>query len=106
MSKFQDEGGVATESKASEKLERPKLYSVILHNDNYTSMEFVVDVLRAIFYRSAAEAEQIMMEVHKKGRGVAGTYPREIAEMKLKKTEIAAREREYPLHLTMEPEAE
>jgi ATP-dependent Clp protease adaptor protein ClpS len=95
---------VVTETRKKEKLRRPKLYKVVLHNDNYTTMEFVVAVLREVFHRSDADAMSIMLSVHRNGVGVAGVYTYEIAETKVRLTERLAREHEFPLKLSMEPE--
>ncbi len=96
--------GVATETKKKEKLSRPKLYKVLFHNDNYTTMEFVVAVLKEVFHKSESDAFSIMMNVHKNGLGVAGVYTFEVAETKINQTHELARQHEYPLKLTMEPE--
>ena len=85
------------ESKSRERLKEPPLYKVLLHNDNYTTMEFVVYVLVTIFNKSDAEAFPIMLAVHNEGVGVAGVYPYEIAETKAAKVLDLAREQEYPL---------
>lgn len=94
------EEAVLTESE--EKVEEPPLFKVLLHNDNYTTMEFVVFVLQSIFQRTETESVQIMLQVHIGGVGVAGIYPYEIAEMKVEKVTSLAREHEYPLLCTME----
>lgn len=94
------EEAVATE--VDERLEEPPLYRVLLHNDNFTTMEFVVYVLQTIFQRSEAESVQVMLQVHIEGVGVAGIYPYEIAEMKVAKVSQLAREAEFPLLCTME----
>ena len=91
---------VVTESE--KKLEKPRLYKILLHNDDYTTMEFVVRVLQCVFYKDHTEAVQIMLDVHKKGTGVAGIYPFEIAETKVAMVESLARQNEYPLKCTME----
>ncbi len=85
------------------KTKTPRLYRVLLHNDDYTTMEFVVMVLMEVFHRSQGEAVAIMLHVHRKGAGVAGVYPKEIAESKMEKVARLAREAEYPLLCTMEP---
>jgi ATP-dependent Clp protease adaptor protein ClpS len=104
--KHDHDSDVVTESRTREQVKRPTLYKVLIHNDNYTTREFVVDVLRAVFHHSETNATRIMLYVHTQGVGVAGVYPLEIAEMKIHRTEELAREREYPLRLTLEPEDE
>jgi ATP-dependent Clp protease adaptor protein ClpS len=82
----------------------PKRYKVIFHNDDYTTMEYVVGVLRRFFHRTETEALHIMLTVHKKGRAVAGVYSREVAETKVAEVMRDARENGHPLLLTAEPE--
>jgi ATP-dependent Clp protease adaptor protein ClpS len=89
-------------AEAEEKVEQPKLYKVLLHNDDYTTMEFVVEILEAIFNMPEDQAIQVMLNVHVRGVGVAGIYTFEVAEMKVAKTTAAAQEQEYPLLCTME----
>lgn len=93
---------VLTESET--RLEKPKLFKVILHNDDFTTMEFVVFVLEYVFMRAEAEAFTIMLKVHNEGLGIAGTYPYEIASMKSQKAMNLAKAREYPLLCTVEEE--
>ena len=81
---------------------KPPMYKVLLHNDDYTTREFVVWILEVVFHRSEVEAVQIMLHVHKKGLGVAGVYTYEIAETKVALVENLARQHEYPLKCTME----
>ncbi len=105
MADFPDiDGGsdVLTEKKT--KLEKPKLYKVILHNDDFTTMDFVVFVLQYIFNRSEPEAITIMLKVHNDGLGIAGVYPFEIANMKSEKAINIAKAREFPLLCTVEEE--
>ncbi len=99
---YESDEAVLTEERT--KLDKPPLYRVLLHNDDYTTMEFVIYVLETIFNRSTAEAVSIMLEVHNEGRGVAGTYTREVAEMKVEKTMSLAQANEYPLLCTAEEE--
>jgi len=87
---------------AEEKVEKPSLWKVLLHNDDYTTMDFVVWVLQSIFNMQEEQAIQVMLNVHVKGIGVAGVYTYEVAEMKVEKTTSAAREHEFPLLCTME----
>lgn len=79
---------------------------MLLHNDDYTTQEFVVWVLETIFHKPRAEAFAIMMRVHRSGLGVAGIFTRDVAETKVKATERLAEDHEYPLLVTMEPETE
>ena len=104
MPEFPDiaDGEVMTESET--KLEKPKLYKVLLHNDDFTTMEFVVFVLQYVFNREEAEAFTIMLKVHNEGLGIAGIYPYEIANMKSEKAMNLAKAREYPLLCTVEEE--
>jgi ATP-dependent Clp protease adaptor protein ClpS len=81
----------------------PKSYHVILYNDNYTTMEFVVYVLETIFHHPAGVAETIMLDVHRKGKGLAGTYTRDIAETKALQTRTLAKEHNFPLKCVAEP---
>ncbi|MBI3180694.1 MAG: ATP-dependent Clp protease adaptor ClpS [Myxococcales bacterium] len=98
------DSAVVTETRKKEKLDRPKLYKVLLHNDNYTTMEFVVAVLREVFHKSEVDATVIMLAVHRTGVGLAGVYTYEIAETKVRLVEALARQQEFPLKLSMEPE--
>jgi len=95
-------GGVATETQERTRTARPRLFSVLIHNDDYTTREFVVYVLERIFHHSEGEATRIMLHVHRNGLGVAGVFTREIAETKMHKVERLARRNEYPLRLSME----
>jgi ATP-dependent Clp protease adaptor protein ClpS len=94
--------GVLTEPK--ERVDKPRLYKVLLHNDNYTTMDFVVSVLRNVFNKSAVTAVQIMLAVHRQGVGVAGVYTYEIAEDKVAKVTERARASQFPLLCTLEEE--
>ena len=84
------------------KTTEPPMYKVILHNDDYTTMEFVVQVLMLVFNKSMEEATRIMLNVHRKGVGICGVYPFEIAETKVDTVLALARENEFPLKCTME----
>lgn len=95
-------GEVLVEKKT--KLEKPKLFKVVLHNDDFTTMDFVVFVLHYVFNRAEAEAFTIMLKVHNEGIGIAGVYPYEIATMKSEKAMNLAKAREYPLLCTVEEE--
>ena len=92
------------ESQSDQKVERPRMWRVLLHNDDYTTQEFVVWVLETIFHKAHGEAFEIMMSVHRSGMGLAGVYTHDVAETKLKATRQAAEEHEFPLLVTMEPE--
>jgi len=97
---LEGDGAVATETER--KVEPPKLYRVLLHNDNYTTMEFVVMILVTVFRHSEAEAVQIMLNVHQKGVGVAGIFAYEIAETKAAQVMRVARQHEFPLRCSVE----
>ena len=102
--RWENDSGIVTEKKTGTRTRRPPLYKVLMHNDHYTTREFVVDVLHTVFHKSESEAVQIMMHVHLHGVGLAGIYPFEVAETKIKTVERLSREYEFPLQLTMEPE--
>jgi ATP-dependent Clp protease adaptor protein ClpS len=95
------EPGVATKERTRTK--KPPMYKVLLHNDDYTTKEFVVMILQAIFHKGEAEAVRIMMHVHNNGIGVAGVYTYEVAETKIAKTTQLAQSYEYPLQCSLEP---
>jgi len=95
---------VVTETQSERKLKRPQLYKVLFHNDNYTTRDFVVAVLREVFHKSESDAVAIMLHVHNSGIGVAGVYTYDVARTKIEVVEALARENEFPLRLTMEPE--
>ena len=96
------DSGVATAIK--KKVKRPPLYKVLLHNDDYTTMEFVIYVLQSIFGKSESEATAVMLKVHKEGHGVCGVFTYEIAETKAQKVTELAKEEDHPLLCTVEPE--
>ncbi len=83
---------------------RPNLYRVILLNDNYTTMDFVVEILISVFHKSPAEASKIMLDVHEKGKGIVGVYTYDIAKTKIAQVDQLAKERDFPLVTVMEPE--
>jgi len=80
------------------------MYRVLLHNDNYTTMEFVVEILIEIFRKKTLDAKRIMLAVHHMGIGVCGLYPAQVAETKVKRVHKRAQERGFPLKCSMEPE--
>lgn len=88
---------------ARQRTKRPPLYNVMLHNDDYTTQELVVEILKAFFHKTEAEAQTVMLTVHHKGNGVAGTYPRDTAESKVVQVTDFARAQGAPLKLTTEP---
>lgn len=98
---FEDEGDLATDERI--RTQKPKQYKVILHNDNYTTMEFVVLVLMKFFHKGETEATHIMLTVHHKGSGVAGVYTKDVAETKVHQVTAFAQEHGMPLRLTAEP---
>ena len=96
----QDEGKVLTQTR----VKRPPRYKVIIHNDDYTPMEFVVMILRRVFRQSPAKATRLMLAIHRTGIGIGGVYSREIAETKVETVLFLASEAQHPLQCTMEPE--
>lgn len=104
--RFENDAETITKVKAEKKLQHPRLYRVLLHNDDYTTREFVVQVLRMVFHLGEQDSIRIMLHVHQNGVGVAGVFTREVAETKIQRVEQMAREQEFPLRLTMEPEEE
>jgi ATP-dependent Clp protease adaptor protein ClpS len=99
-------GGTVTErrTRPETRTKRPPMYKVILLNDDYTPMEFVVELLKVVFHKPHPEATQIMLHVHQNGMGVAGVYPFEVAETKVKTVEELSREHQFPLKCVMEKE--
>ncbi len=97
----QKQTGVAIKDR--EKTEKPPKYKVLLHNDDYTTMDFVIEVLMKIFHRSRTDAIQIMLTVHHSGVGVCGIYTRDVAQTKVAKVIEAARQAGFPLLCSMEP---
>ena len=96
------EGGVL--EKTRDLTKRPELYRVVLHNDDYTAMDFVIDILETLFGKSPAEAYRVMMHVHQTGIGVAGVYTHEVAETKVAEVQNLAKGAGYPLRASFEEE--
>jgi ATP-dependent Clp protease adaptor protein ClpS len=101
MSNPKQEGSVFAQDRTDTK--EPSFFKVLLHNDDYTSMEFVVSLLEKIFNKSTIEATRIMLNVHNEGTGVAGVYTREICETKIAVVHELARKNNFPLRCSMEP---
>jgi ATP-dependent Clp protease adaptor protein ClpS len=99
---WQGETDGAVKERTDVKKQEPTLYKVVLLNDDYTPMDFVVHVLESLFQKSPAEAFRIMMQVHVNGRGIAGVYPWEVAETKADKVASLANEAGHPLRATIE----
>jgi ATP-dependent Clp protease adaptor protein ClpS len=92
----------ATQTVPETRVERPRMYRVLLHNDDYTPMDFVVAVLCEVFHKDEAEAVRVMLHVHKRGMGVAGVFPHQVAETKVGKVHDWARGEGHPLKCSME----
>ena len=100
--KFDTAGDVATLIRTEKKLKRPRMYKVLIHNDDFTPMEFVVMILESIFNKDEGEATVLMLHVHTRGMGVAGIFSKEIAETKVLQVMATAEKAGYPLLCTME----
>ena len=96
------EGSVLT--KDAIETQEPRLYKVLLHNDDYTTMEFVISILETVFQKSTPDATKIMLNVHNEGIGVAGVYTKEISETKISVVHQLAKKNEFPLRCSMEAE--
>ncbi len=97
-----DRTEITHKSETDTELQEPGLFNVLLHNDDYTSMEFVIDVLMNIFRKNSIEASKIMLEVHQKGIGVAGIYPYDISLTKVQEVIRRAKQEKFPLLCTLE----
>ncbi|HEX3129625.1 MAG TPA: ATP-dependent Clp protease adaptor ClpS [Thermoanaerobaculia bacterium] len=106
MARFAFDTEQETVTERKRKTKRPRRWKVLLHNDDFTTMDFVVHVLMTHFHKSPPEATHIMLQVHHKGVGVAGTYPKDTAETKVGEVMAEARENGMPLLLTTEPAEE
>ena len=104
MSGKETEAGTGTSVETRETVEVPRMYRVLLHNDHYTTMDFVVYVLQDVFRKSLDEAVRIMLNVHRSGIGICGFYPFDVAETKVVTVHSLAREEGFPLKCSMEPE--
>jgi ATP-dependent Clp protease adaptor protein ClpS len=102
--KFRED--LLSETRSGERVETPRLWRVLLHNDNFTTQEFVVWILETVFQKPAPEARAIMLHVHHAGIGLAGIYTRDVAETKQELTRRLAEQHEFPLLVTVEPEPE
>ena len=98
------DGGLAVEE-AKPKVKRPPMYKVVLLNDDYTPMEFVVHVLEAFFGMNREKATHVMLNVHTKGKGVCGVYPRDIAETKMAQVNEYSKQNQHPLLCTIEADS-
>ncbi len=99
MPKFEEELEIALE------VQEPQMFKVLLHNDDYTSMDFVVEVLQSIFHKTDTQAEQIMLQIHEKGKAICGVYSFEIAETKAQHVKQRAKQNEFPLLATIEEDS-
>ena len=97
--------GTGTKTRTHLRLSPPVLWKVILHNDDFTTQDFVVWILMSVFRKTEPEAVRIMLEVHRKGKGLAGIYPFDIADTKAAQVKSMAEAKEFPLLCTLEPEA-
>lgn len=98
------DGGTSTSVLEKSKLQRPSLWRVVMHNDDFTTQEFVVHVLEQFFRKDATEAHHLMLKVHMSGKAIVAVYPRDIAETKVDQVTDYAQEQGHPLMLTLEPD--
>jgi len=96
------ETNIVTKQKDEVKIKKPKNYKVVMYNDDYTTMEFVINILVNVFKRNLVEAEKIMIDVHKRGKGVAGMYSYDIAITKVSTAMSMAKKEGFPFKLTVE----
>ena len=94
--------GTGIDEQTDEEIKEPSMYRVVLHNDHYTTMEFVVYVLQKVFHKNMQEATNIMLDVHKKGRGTVGVFTYDEASSKASQVMLLAKEAEFPLKCTVE----
>lgn len=104
METFKTDIADDVQTKARQRVKEPDLYKVLLHNDDYTTMEFVVEILMVVFHKSIQESTRIMLNVHQEGIGVCGVYTHEVAETKVDTVESLSRANGFPLKCSMERE--
>src|SRR4029450_8822043 len=104
MAENQRETGDQVLERTRQETKKPDMFKVLLLNDDYTTMDFVIEILEEVFHKSPAEADRIMMAVHTQGKGLCGIYPHEVAETKVATVIDRAREQGFPLLAAMEPE--
>lgn len=102
MSRYKSDLEDQTESTTRDEVTDPPMFRVLLHNDDYTTMDFVVQILMLVFHKSLEKATRIMLNVHRKGVGLCGVYTYEVAETKVDTVHALARENQFPLKCTME----
>jgi ATP-dependent Clp protease adaptor protein ClpS len=104
MSEYNPEIEDEVDSEIRDEVREPPMYRVLLHNDDYTTMDFVVEILMLVFNKSSEEAVNIMLNIHRKGIGLCGVYTYEVSETKVETVHAIAREHGFPLKCTMEKE--
>lgn len=104
MSEYNPELEEGVDSEIRDEVREPTMYRVLLHNDDYTTMDFVVEILRFVFNKSPEEAVNIMLNIHRKGIGLCGVYTYEVSETKVETVHAIAREQGFPLKCSMEKE--
>ena len=104
MNEYSPEVEEEVTSESKDEVREPSMFRVLLHNDDYTTMEFVVEILITVFNKSPEEAVEVMLNVHRKGIGICGVYTYEVSETKVNIVHVLARENGFPLKCTMEKE--